>query len=162
MAGLDVIDFVEPGRMPHAIDVSLDASIDAVMALQADVDAFSETHDLSPRTTYVLQLILEELLTNVVNHGYEGQPDGTVIVRLSRENELTVGEIIDSGRAFDPTGRADPDTSAPLDDRPIGGLGVHLSRTLANELTYERVDDRNVVRFTVSDDAPPPKMENSQ
>lgn len=146
--------------MPHAIDVSLDASIDAVMSLQPHIEAFCEAHGLSSRTSYTLQLVLEELLTNVVNHGYKGTVDAPIVLKLSHEGEMVVGEIIDSGSAFDPTDQPEPDIDAPMEDRRIGGLGVFLSKTMTHDLSYARVDGRNVVRFRLTDD--PPQMENNQ
>lgn len=146
--------------MPHAIDVSLDASIDAVMSVQPDVDAFCETHGLSPKASYVLNLVLEELLTNVVNHGYRDHVGGPIILRLSKEGPNVVGEIVDAGRAFDPTTLPEPDTEASLDDRQIGGLGVHLSKTMTAGLTYARIGDQNVTRFVLADEDPP-RMEDA-
>lgn len=140
--------------MPKAIDVRLEASIDAVMAVEADIEAFCDAHELSPRMNFVLTLVLEELLTNVVNHGYESGEGAPITLRLSHDGEIVVGEVIDSGPEFDPTTLPAPDTEAPLEERDIGGLGVHLSRTLTRDLTYARVGNTNVVRFSIADDAP--------
>ena len=56
-------------------------------------------------------------------------------------------EIVDSGPPFDPLSGGDPDVSGALDERPIGGLGLHLVRKLADESTYERKEGLNVVRL---------------
>ena len=145
--------------MPKAIDVRLEASIDAVMSVEVDIEAFCDAHELSPRTNFVLTLVLEELLTNVVNHGYEGGEGAPITLRLSHADNVVIGEVIDSGPAFDPTALPVPDINAPMEDREIGGLGVHLSRTLTRDLTYTRVGDTNVVRFSIADDTPPLKEE---
>lgn len=145
--------------MPNAIDVSLEASLDAVMSVQSDVEDFCAEHGLSPRTTYVLNLILEELLTNVVNHGYEKPGGHPIALKVYREDDAVIGEIVDHGRAFDLTTLPAPDVEAAIEDREIGGLGVYLSRTLTRDLTYTRVGDTNVVRFSLVDDTPPRKEE---
>jgi len=145
--------------MPKAIDVSLEATLDAVMSVQSDVEAFCNEHDLSPRTGFVLNLILEELLTNVVNHGYKGAEGEPIALKIAHEGELIVGEIIDHGPAFDPTRLPPPDVEASIEEREIGGLGVYLSLTMTRDLTYARVGDTNVVRFTLVDELPPRKEE---
>jgi len=145
--------------MPKAIDVRLEASIDAVMSVEADIEAFCDAHELSPRTNFILTLVLEELLTNIVNHGYGGADGDPITLRIAREGDAVTGEVIDSGPLFDPTGLPDPDVNAALEDRDIGGLGVFLSRKFTRELTYTRVGDTNVVRFSIADDTPPPKEE---
>ena len=59
---------------------------------------------------------------------------------------------MDDGAAFDPTSKADPDTTLGLDDRPVGGLGLYLVRQLMTEVRYRRLRGRNrlTMRRTLS------------
>jgi anti-sigma regulatory factor (Ser/Thr protein kinase) len=61
-----------------------------------------------------------------------------------------VGALSDAGVAFDPTAMAAPDVDAEMDERHIGGLGVHLVRTLAEEIAYRREDGRNIITFRLA------------
>ncbi len=94
-----------------------------------------------------VNLALEEAVTNVIMYAYPAGTDGLVDV----EATLRVGEveflISDSGCPFDPTSRDEVDTSLSAEERPIGGLGVHLVRRIMDEVSYSRVDDRNMLRL---------------
>ena len=135
--------------MPDPVALTLPADSAAMAKVQAAVDAFCETHEMAPRPAYVLALVVEELVTNVVNHAYKGTRGGPVTVFVGEEAGAIVGEVSDDGPPFDPTVASTPDTAAALDERPIGGLGVHIVKTLVERLDYARDGDRNVVRFRI-------------
>ena len=81
------------------------------------------------------QVAFDELLTNVVAHTTEF-PDEPIEVLLRREPDRILGIIRYRGVPFDPTRMPEPDTGAALQDRPIGGLGVHLVRTMMDEFRH--------------------------
>ncbi len=102
--------------------------------------AFIESH-----TSQQIQLSCEEALTNTFLHGYQGT--GWIAVRcLVSEKEITL-ILSDKAQAFDPTMVADPDTKGDLEDRPIGGLGIHLIREMMDAFTYRRDEDTNIITF---------------
>ncbi len=86
-------------------------------------------------TLRAFQVAFDELLTNVVAHTTE-YPDEPIEVLLKREPERILAVIRYRGVSFDPTQQPRPDTAAKLGDRPIGGLGVHLVRTLMDEFRH--------------------------
>lgn len=92
-------------------------------------------------------LATDELVSNVLNHR-EGRDKPEVEVRLGRlpDGALEL-EIADDGPQFDPFARAAPDTDARLEERAIGGLGIHLARTLARAAVYRRDGGRNRSRL---------------
>lgn len=110
------------------------------------VDAFCAPHELAPRDLMALQLALEEAVTNVINHGYcDGQAhEFTVALELDDDRRMTA-VVTDDAPAFDPLVRPAVDTSLPLDERPIGGLGVHLVKKLMDHAHYERRGAKNVL-----------------
>ena len=112
--------------------------------LEAFADAFAHSRGLPDDERVRLLLILEELFTNVVEHGYApGAALGRVVVGLSlREGRLTI-DFIDDGRPFDPLALASPDLDKPSEHRPIGGLGVHIVRSLVDDARYRRAGRRN-------------------
>ena len=109
---------------------------------------FADAHGLDARTSMALNLILEEIVTNVAHHG-AGPSGAWVRVRVVRDGDVVRGEIRDTGIAFDPLARAPVDVSAGIDEREIGGLGIHLVRTLAQSLAYAREGAENVLTFTL-------------
>ncbi len=98
-----------------------------------------------------VELVLEEALVNVIRHAYGGGP-GEVEVTCAlapagpgRKRFLV--EIRDSGPSFDPNHGPAPDLESSLEERRIGGLGIHLMRRMADELTWERIEPHNVLRL---------------
>lgn len=131
-----------------AIDLSM-TTADDPGALAEAADAFADAHGLDPKAAMSLNLILEEIVTNVAHHG--AGPEGAAVrVRVVRDGDLVRGEIRDTGAAFDPLARAPVDVAAGIDERPIGGLGIHLVRSLARDLAYAREGGENVLSFTLT------------
>lgn len=93
-----------------------------------------------------VMIAADEVLSNVIDHG------GARTVRVDarvRGGRVTV-DVTDDGVAFDPTAAAAPDTSLGVEERDIGGLGVHLVRKLMDEVEYRRDGERNRLRFSRS------------
>lgn len=124
--------------------------------MSAALEQLVEAGWLAAGVAYKLDLMLDELFTNVVRHGLSGVPEPVVEVTLcargsSEPARLT---ICDNGPPFDPLAEATaPDLDASLEDRAIGGLGIHLVRTMADAMTYRRVDGRNELTVSVGGQA---------
>ena len=124
---------------------SQDDLLQLVEAVQALGEQVGWPEDLSFRVS----LVIDELAENVVNYAYEdGAGDGDVEVSVTSEEEAVVIEIVDEGRPFDPLTEApEPDLTSALEDRPIGGLGVHFTKTLMDEIEYRRESGTNRLRI---------------
>jgi serine/threonine-protein kinase RsbW len=98
-----------------------------------------------------LDLLIEEIFMNVCGHAYPDGSQGIVILTYSvpAPGELTV-EVADQGAEFDPMTAASPDVTLNLEERPIGGLGILLLKTLAPSITYRRDRDWNRITFRMS------------
>jgi anti-sigma regulatory factor (Ser/Thr protein kinase) len=84
---------------------------------------------------YDFSLAVDELVTNIIIHGYQGKPGIIEIQILSRPAEMSV-VLRDEAFPFDPTQVKDPNIHQPLEERQIGGLGVYMARILTDEMTY--------------------------
>jgi anti-sigma regulatory factor (Ser/Thr protein kinase) len=92
-----------------------------------------------------MRLIAEEGLANIVRHAYEPDEEGEIeVVLVLSETEVRL-ELRDQGRPFNPLEHPEPDLEAPIEDRPLGGLGVHLIRSLTDTQTYTRQGEVNVL-----------------
>jgi serine/threonine-protein kinase RsbW len=78
---------------------------------------------------------VDESVTNIIVHGYRGQP-GSIEIAVEEAGGCLVIRLRDQAAPFDPTGVPSPDVTSPLEQRPLGGLGIHLARHLVDELTY--------------------------
>ena len=106
---------------------------------------FAQKAGLSDKDLFALQIIVEELVTNVIDYG--GVPAGEHAVRvdLSAEGGELLIRLTDRGMEYNPLLREDPDTTLPAEQRPIGGLGVHFCKKLTETQEYERCDGCNVL-----------------
>lgn len=98
-----------------------------------------------------LDLLIDELLMNVSIHAYPDDMPGDVTVTYSvpAPGELSV-ELADQGVEFNPLKTEPPDLTLSLQDRPIGGLGIHLVKTIATSLSYRREQGWNRLTFGIS------------
>jgi anti-sigma regulatory factor (Ser/Thr protein kinase) len=112
------------------------------------LDAFAADNRLPEAAVQAAQVALDELLSNTVRAGYEpGAPAGEIEVGFSvRSSQLEI-VITDDARPFNPLERPDPDVAAPLEEKPIGGLGIYLVKKLMDAVEYERVGERNRLRL---------------
>jgi len=116
--------------------------------LTARVTEFGARHALPDRIVSHVNLALDEAITNIVFYAYDDADDHEIGVRISLAQGMLTAEIVDDGRAFDPLQVAAPDLAAPLEERAIGGLGVHLMRHLVDDIQYRRDGGRNHLVFT--------------
>jgi len=100
---------------------------------------FGERVGLPERIIFAMNLALEEILVNIINYGYEDGGVHDIRVRLAIDGAgALVIEVEDDARPFDPTSMPDVDLEQSLEDRNIGGLGIHLVRTLFDDFEYHR------------------------
>ncbi len=112
------------------------------------VGADATAAGLAPDRVAQLHLALEEAWVNISTYAYPSIP-GPIEIRTRRTAGRFHVDIIDEGPAFDPLTRPEPDLAVDLDERPVGGLGIHLIRSLADDVQYRREDSRNVLTITM-------------
>ena len=113
------------------------------------VESFCEDDDWPLELSYRVTLVIDELVQNVIDYGYE-DCEASVSVSIDSDADRIVVEIVDSGKPFDPLTEApEPDITSSIEDRPIGGLGVFFVRTLMDEVTYVRDSEQNHLKMTV-------------
>lgn len=130
--------------MSGKLSLRIETTLDALQQAQDKVEEFGQTQGWPPALTYQINLVLEELGINIINYAYDDEEIHKFNVSLTMEaNALTI-DIIDDGQAFNPLSEApEPDLDSDVEDRPIGGLGIHLVRSMMDELHYRREADKN-------------------
>jgi len=109
------------------------------------VEAFVRRAGLSAEVQNALDLSLVEWITNVISYGYEDEREHSITLRFKAEAGEVCVEVEDDGKEFNPLLHPPADTTAPLETRPIGGLGIHMMRKLMDVVQYQRTNGRNVV-----------------
>jgi anti-sigma regulatory factor (Ser/Thr protein kinase) len=115
------------------------------LRVQADVNELARIRDfveiqatalgVAPDAVYDLVLAANEIATNIVVHGYRGQP-GTIEIEVRSERDAVEIVLRDRTARFDPTSAPPPDITVPLEKRPPGGMGIHLTRRLTDAMLY--------------------------
>jgi len=106
---------------------------------------------LPPEPCQKLAILVEELFTNTVVHGYRGECDGPVRVELEVGPDRLAMTYEDTAPPHDPfAGIQPPDETATVEERPVGGLGVLLVATMGGDVEYRRIEDRNRIRLVMA------------
>jgi serine/threonine-protein kinase RsbW len=127
--------------------LTIPAQVNSLKEFCAFVRAGAEGAGMSAVEMDRLDLVLEEVFMNVARHAYApGEGDVEVGYQAEGPGRLLV-EISDAGSAFNPLASDPPDFRLSLAERPLGGMGIFLVRTMAGELRYERVGGRNRLSF---------------
>jgi serine/threonine-protein kinase RsbW len=128
--------------------INLPARLDQLGACFAFLHQGSQLAQFGVEDAARLDLLLEELFMNVARHAYPAGCEGSVELSwaVPKPGELLV-QISDWGSPFNPLDSSPPDYSRSLADRPLGGMGIHLVKTLADSLEYEWKEGRNLLSF---------------
>ena len=116
-----------------------------VPTLAAFVDEVCEAVGFDAALTMKMNLAIEEAVVNVMEYAYPRGTHGDITVEAQANDVRLKFTIIDSGTHFDPTAQAEVDTTLSAEDRPIGGLGIHIVRQYMDSINYERISGRNVL-----------------
>ena len=116
-----------------------------VRRLAALIEDFGASAGLSSKLVHDLNLALDELLTNTIGYGYDDEEEHQITVRVSLGKDAVTAEIEDDAAPFDPFSVPPPDLESTLAERPVGGLGIHIVKSLMDRMDYQRKDDRNHV-----------------
>ena len=129
--------------MSAKLRLTIETKLEELDRLSAAIEDVGRDNNWPPDLTFQVNLVLEELWLNVVNYGHSGGFHEVEIELTSEAEALTI-EITDDGKPFNPLNEAlAPDVTASLNDRAVGGLGIHLVRTMMDEMRYKREGGRN-------------------
>ena len=131
----------------HSSHLTLLNNVDELNKLPEFVDTVCEEAHIDMMMVTSLNLALDEAVTNVVLYAY-GDREGTVDIEAIYTDKYIKFIITDSGIPFDPTQTQEVDITLGVEERPIGGLGIHLVRQIMDTVNYERTDGKNILTLT--------------
>jgi sigma-B regulation protein RsbU (phosphoserine phosphatase) len=135
--------FGKNANMSDTLEIKLNNQLSELDRFNQTLAEFGRRHGLAPRVVHDLNLALEEILTNIISYGYTDNREHEITVSLSAQPGEVRAEVQDDGQPFNPLEVPEPDTTKPLEERAIGGLGIHLVRKLMDGLEYKRQGERN-------------------
>lgn len=121
------------------------------------VSEMATTVDCTRRKLQEIDLVLEELFTNVVSHGFNDTEEHDIFLSLSCDGNVLLIRMEDDGQPFDVTAAPPPDTKCAIEKRCIGGLGIHFVKHFMDECKYQRKKDKNVIelkKYMTGDEQP--------
>jgi serine/threonine-protein kinase RsbW len=123
---------------------SFKRTLTALDEIFAFLDNAMRAFDVDPSSAYAVNFAVEEFFTNMVK--YEPGGDHSVFISVEREANRLKVRLVDTGvRPFDVTNARTPDLSSSLEERPVGGLGIHISRELLDSVTYDYGEGQSTI-----------------
>ena len=128
--------------------LTLPNDIETIPQLNEFLDGFCEEQGIGMDFAMSLNLAVEEAVVNVMNYAYPEGTVGYVDIQAEADAAQVTVTISDSGKPFDPTQKEEVDTTLPAEERKIGGLGIHLVRTIMDTISYEYADHHNILTLS--------------
>ena len=124
-------------------EIKIANNVDEIHRLADFVEELGAELDLSPAMVMSINLALEEAVVNIILYAYPQDQLHEIRLKVTASGQQLIFLLSDSGMSFDPTRVPEPDVTLPLEERPVGGMGVFLIRKIMNEVTYERIGGEN-------------------
>lgn len=121
---------------------------DQIDTVRKFFDDYSKENKLTEKTVHDIQMALDELLTNIVNYGYEDSDEHKIDVRFGINDDAVRVEIIDDSKPYNILEQENPDISLSVEDKPIGGLGIFLIKKLMSNVDYYTKEGKNHLVMT--------------
>ncbi|KXX70661.1 SpoIIE family protein phosphatase [Flammeovirga sp. SJP92] len=127
--------------------INFKASYDEKEKVTPLIHHFLEDNNYPLAFIQKVQIVLDELISNTTNYANNELKITDIQLKvfcLENKSGLKI-QILDNGIAFNPLEKEAPDTTLSVEDRPIGGLGIHIVKNLASKIDYKRIDDQNKI-----------------
>lgn len=137
-----------------SMEFQIAGSLEGLEELQKRLEELARSWELSKKALFELNLVLEELCSNYIEHSGETSK-GKVNIKLRRTSTEFVITFADSGPPFDPTKMPPPDLKLPLAERQCGGLGLHFVKHFTDGIMYSREKSQNIVTIIIKREGEP-------
>jgi sigma-B regulation protein RsbU (phosphoserine phosphatase) len=108
------------------------------------LNEFCDRFNLPPEVRNDFGVVLDDLLNNIISYAFEDEDEHLIEVSLATDKQRLIVTLSDDGVEFDPFLRGEADVDSGIKDRQIGGLGIHLARSLMDDFSYRRINGKNV------------------
>jgi len=131
--------------MPATLTLTLKNDPSEIGRLVDLLEAFGPQSGLTDDATFKLTLALDEIVANVVRHGFDEDRGHRIEVKVTVDDRTVTASVEDDGVEFDPREAPVPDLDLPIEMRKPGGLGMHLVKATMDSVEYRRQDGRNIL-----------------
>jgi anti-sigma regulatory factor (Ser/Thr protein kinase) len=127
-------------------EITLPAALDTLDQFLEWVEAALEDYSCPAKTGLQIAMVTEELFVNVASYAYP-EKNGEITIRAGKTGDTMAIQFEDGGIPFNPLEWPTPKTHAAIEERAVGGLGIHLVKTMMEHAVYQRLDGKN--QFTI-------------
>lgn len=131
--------------MESRLSLVLSNHLSELKKMSEAVSAWCRGNNISSSVEFHVNLALDEIISNVIRYGWKDSGEHQFNIRLSLLNDEVTVEVEDDATPFNPLEAPVPDLDQPLDERPVGGLGIHLVRQVMEGLEYQRLEGKNLL-----------------
>jgi len=149
-----VSELEQPDPVAAGSVLRIPATVNHLATVRSFIRHEAQRAGADPRAVADIVQAVDESVTNAILHGYRGS-DGTVEVEVDRFGSSLIVRLRDQAPPFDPTQLRAPDITSSLDKRPLGGLGVFLTRELVDAVTYQHTKEGNELTLVKECISPP-------
>ena len=126
--------------------IHIKSRLSGVAIMNEQLSKMCKQWDINSDVAFSMNLALEEIVTNIINHGYGGREEYDITIRFSLEKHNLRIQVKDTAPEFNPLNVEEPhDLDVPLEERHIGGLGIHLVKKFTDNFNYRRSKNKNIV-----------------
>ncbi|MCX6152485.1 MAG: ATP-binding protein [Ignavibacteriales bacterium] len=126
------------------IETIFSNNINEITRLGEIIDDFGKSYNLPATLINTINLSLDEIITNTISYGYSDDSVHQILLKLEISDGYIIATVQDDANLFNILESTEVKPDIPLDEKPIGGLGLHLVRTLIDEIKYERKENKNI------------------
>ena len=119
--------------------------IDELKTIEGRLDDLAEAWDIPSKAVFDIMLSLEELVSNTIFYGFKDDDEHNIVLSFHLDGDALTIRIEDDGIVFNPLDAKTPNIDESAENRPIGGLGIHLVKNLMDSVVYERSNDMNIL-----------------
>ena len=124
--------------------------IEELSSLAEKIDNLSEEWAISLALAMNMNLVIEEAVSNIIFYAYNNNDKHKITISISLENNRLTIKITDDGIPFNPLAQQQPDINLPVEERPVGGLGIFLISQMMDEMNYARLKNQNILTLKKS------------
>jgi serine/threonine-protein kinase RsbW len=119
--------------------------IEELPSLAAKIDEMAEEWKISPALAMNINLVIEEAVSNIIFYAFDDSNKHTIEISVSSDKKVLSVKITDDGNPFNPLEQQQPDITLPVEERPVGGLGIFLISQIMDEMDYARKENLNIL-----------------